>query len=191
MSENKQYTREELEDKLTPKERIFCHEYIGDWNKARAARAAGYSEDTARQIGYETFTKPYIRQYVDFIKNDLEIEAGISKLRNLKALADIAYSNIAHLHDSWIELTHWEEIKETMPAALNAVESIDTKTETRTYPTDGDEETELEIKYVKVKLYPKITAIQEINKMMGYNAPDKVDHDVNAQVIILPSNGRD
>jgi hypothetical protein len=78
-----------------------------------------------------------------------------------------------------------------MPAALNAVESIDTKTETRTYPTDGDEETELEIKYVKVKLYPKITAIQEINKMMGYNAPDKVDHDVNTQVIILPSNGRD
>jgi len=183
--EAKVYTRKELEDKLTGKERVFCHEYIVDWNKARAARAAGYSEDTARQIGYEIFTKPYIQQYVDFIKNDLEIESGISKLRNLKELAKIAYSSIAHLHDTWIKLVDFEELTDIQK---EAIESTETKTNTINL---GDGNGTKEVEFIKVKLYPKITAIQEINKMMGYNAPEKKEVEMDTQVIILPSNGRD
>ena len=181
--EVKQYTLEELKVKLTEKERIYCHEYIIDWNKSRAARVAGYSEDTAKQIGYENFTKPYIRQYIDFIKNNLEEESGISKLRNLQELGKIAYSCISNLHDDWIELTNWNEIKEANPALLSAIESIDTKTEYRTYKTDGDDEVNAEIKFVKIKLFPKTTAIDLINKMLGYNLPVKSDITTNGNSI--------
>ena len=179
-SEQKTYTIEELKAKLTNKQRIFCHEYIVDWNATRAAKKAGYSEDTAYSIGNENLKKPEIKQYIGFIKNNLEEEAGISKLRNLKELAKIAYSNISHLHDSWIELTDWEQIKEDNPDCLAAVESIDTKTETRSYPVvygEGDvRESEVETKYVKIKLYSKQQAIQMINEMMGYKAPVKLEH---------------
>jgi len=150
--QDKQYTFEELQKKLTEKERIFCHQYIIDWNGARAARSAGYSQKTAKETGYENLTKPHIKQYISIIKNNLEEESGISKLRNLQELAKIAYSNIAHLHDTWIELSDWEQIKRENPNALDAIESIDTKTETRVYKTERDDEQEVETKYVNIRL---------------------------------------
>jgi len=166
-NEVKTYTREELEDKLTDKERVFCHEYIVDWNKSRAARAAKYSENTCAEIGYENMRKPHIIQYVDFIKNDLEIESGVSKLRNLKELAKIAYSSIAALHNTWITLKDFNELTEDQTAAI---ESTDTKT--MKVGEDGG----IEIEYVKIKLYPKLTAIKLINEMMGYDAVQNINH---------------
>lgn len=169
------YTLEELKAKLTPKERIFCHEWIVDFNGARSARKAGYSEDYAKEIASENLTKPHIIQYIAFIRHNYEEESGISKLRNLKTLAKLAYSNISHLHENWIELTDWEVIKDKNPDALAAIESIDTKTETKTYKTEGGLETDVEIKYVKVKLYSQTEAIKIINEMMGYKSADKLD----------------
>lgn len=172
------YTLEELKAKLTPKEKIFCHEYIIDWNGSRSARVAGYSENSITEIACQNLAKLHIKQYIAFIKDNLEEEAGISKLKNLKELAKIAYSNISHLHDNWIELTDWEQIKENNPDCLAAVESIDTKTEKKTYATDGDSEYEVETKYVKIKLYSKQQAIATINEMMGYKAPVKMEHKI-------------
>lgn len=175
-SEPKVYTLQELKAKLTPKERIFCHEYIIDWNGARAARKAGYSEDSIYNLASENLTKPHIKQYIAFIRNNFEEEAGISKLRNLQELAKIAYSSISNLHDCWIELTDWEVIKDENPDALSAIESIDTKTETKTYNKGEISETDVEVKYVKIKLYSKQQAIGMINDMMGYKAPVKLEH---------------
>lgn len=169
------YTIEELKDKLTEKERVFCHQYIIDWNGARSARVAGYKEDSVYEIASQNLRKLHIKQYINLIKNNLEEESGITKLRQLNELAKIAYSNISMLHNDWIELTRWSEIVDNNPDLLAAVESIDTKTETKVYKTDGYDEQEVEIKYVKIKLYSKIQAMESINKMMGYNSPDKVD----------------
>jgi phage terminase small subunit len=178
----KTYTLGQLKKKLTEKERLFCHQYIIDWNGARAARVAGYSEESAKQIACENLTKPYLQQYLNFIKNNLEEEAGISKLRNLLELTKIAYSDISSLHDDWIELTKWEKIKAENPDITAAVESIDTKTEYRTIKKGGVD-TDVEVKSVKVKLYSKTTAIDMINKMQGYIAPTKSDITSNGKEI--------
>lgn len=172
MTEEKKYNKAELLKKLTPKEKKFCHEYIIDWNASRAARVAGYSEKTATVIGYENLTKPYIQQYIDFIKHDYEIESGVSKVRQLKELSKLAYTSIELIHNDWIDLKSWEEIKKDNPEILAAIESIDTKPEERTVGDDCD----LETKYVKVKFFSKIQAMTEINKMMGYHAAEKRDH---------------
>ncbi len=53
------------EKKLTIKEQLFCNTYLSNnFNAAEAAREAGYSEKTAREIGYENLTKPHIRLYI-------------------------------------------------------------------------------------------------------------------------------
>jgi len=178
MTEEKQYTKAELLKKLTKKQKIFCHEYIIDWNASRAARAAGYSERSCNLIGYENITKPYIVQYLDFIKNDFEKESGITKLRQLNELSKLAYSSIEMIHDDWIDLKNWEEIKKDNPEILAAVESIDTKTEERTIGDDCD----LEVQYVKVKFFNKLQAMAEINKMMGYYAAEKLKVDQSITV---------
>lgn len=171
VAEGEKYTKAQLKKKLTPKQKIFCHEYIIDWNASRAAKVAGYSEKTRRSTAFENLTKQYIQQYIEFIKHDYEIESGVSKVRQLKELTKLAYTSMELIHDDWIDLKNWEEIKRDNPEILSAVESIDTKTEERTIGDDCD----LETKYVKVKFFSKIQAIAEINKMMGYNEPDKID----------------
>jgi phage terminase small subunit len=169
-------TRDELEKILTEKEKAFCWRYLVLRNGAKAAREAGYSENTCAEIACQNLIKLNIKEYLELIKEEIEEATGVSKFRQVEELAKIAYSNIDYLRNDWIELTDWEVIKRNNPEAMAAIESIDYKTEKRVYKTDGDDEQEIEIKYVKVKLYPKIAAISEINKMLGYNAPIKNEH---------------
>lgn len=51
--------------KLTPKQRKFADEYIISGNATQAAKAAGYSEKTAKDIGAENLSKPNIKAYID------------------------------------------------------------------------------------------------------------------------------
>jgi hypothetical protein len=174
MTEEKQYTLSELKEKLTEKEKNFCHEYVVDWNGGRAARAAGYSEKTCYVIANENLTKPKIKQYINFIKNDYEMLCGISKTKQLQELAKIAYSSIAHLHNTWIELKAFDNLTDDQKAAI---ESTETKHETKQiFNIESNEKEDVNINYIKIKLYSKLNAIDQINKMMGYHEAEKYDH---------------
>jgi phage terminase small subunit len=50
---------------LTAKQSAFVDEYVIDFNATRAAKAAGYSEDSARAIGCQNLTKLNIRKEID------------------------------------------------------------------------------------------------------------------------------
>lgn len=50
---------------LTPKQQVFVDEYLKSFNATRAAKAAGYSEHTAAQIGAENLIKPQIKAAID------------------------------------------------------------------------------------------------------------------------------
>lgn len=49
---------------MTEKQKRFVDEYLIDPNATQAAIRAGYSKDTARAIGAENLTKPYIQQAI-------------------------------------------------------------------------------------------------------------------------------
>jgi len=53
---------------LTAKQQKFCEEYMIDLNATQAAIRAGYSEDTAPQMGYENLNKPYIADHIAELK---------------------------------------------------------------------------------------------------------------------------
>lgn len=150
--------------KLTKKQIIFCHEYVVDWNASRACRVAGYSENSCYEQGSQNLTKLNIQEYIEFIQKDLAKLAGISALKNIQELSKIAYSSIAHLHNTWIELKDFESLTDDQKSSI---ESIDTKVEVK---PDGNE-----VNYVKVKLFSKTMALEVINKMLGFNAPQKTD----------------
>lgn len=52
-------------DKLTPKQKAFADYYIELGNATEAAIKAGYSKRTAKVIGNENLTKPYLKAYID------------------------------------------------------------------------------------------------------------------------------
>ncbi len=50
--------------KLTNKQRVFVEEYLVDHNATQAAIRAGYSENTAQEIGSENLSKPIIKSAI-------------------------------------------------------------------------------------------------------------------------------
>lgn len=57
---------------LTPKQQAFADYYVQLGNATEAAIKAGYSKKTARQVGSENLSKPYIKQYIDKRMKELE-----------------------------------------------------------------------------------------------------------------------
>lgn len=50
---------------MTEKQKRFADEYLVDLNATQAAIRAGYSENTARQIGQQNLTKLDVHAYID------------------------------------------------------------------------------------------------------------------------------
>lgn len=81
---------EERED-LTEKQKLFCQAYLdNNFNATKAATAAGYSRDSARFIGHENLTKPYIRKEIDRLAKEQTISAD----ETVKLISDIAKFDI-------------------------------------------------------------------------------------------------
>ena len=151
---------------LTDKQKRFCEEYVIDWNGARSARVAGYSGSpkVLSAIAYENLGKPYIQEYIENIKNNLEQLAGVSALRNLLELRKIAYSNLSNLKNDWISFKDFADLTDDEKACIQSAE-ITTLTNELGEKVTG----------YKIRLYDKLKALETINKQMGYNATEKLD----------------
>ena len=99
-------------EELTGKQKKFCEEYIYDFNGTRAAIAAGYSENTASEMAYENLNKPQIKAYLKVLQSDLEKTSGITRLKVLREHEKLAFSSIAHLHNTWIERKQFDKLTE-------------------------------------------------------------------------------
>lgn len=156
-------TQEYNFDELTDKQRRFCEEYVIDWNGTRAAIAAGYSKKTAKEIASENLTKPNIDAYIKHIQNDLSKLSGVTALRNILELKKLAYTNITDFKNGWMTERDFEELTEEQKAALSEIQYIDRETKLGTE------------KIVKFKLHDKQKAIDQLNKMLGFESASKVD----------------
>ena len=70
--------------KLTPKQLMFCKEYLIDLNATQACIRAGYSEKTANRIGTENLSKPVIRNEIDRLKAIREKKVELTAEKVLK-----------------------------------------------------------------------------------------------------------
>jgi len=174
---------------LTEKQKLFCHYYIENWNASESARRAGYSESSAGSIGSENLQKPEIKAYIEDIQKDLEKMAGLSKLKVLNEHKKVAFSSIAHLHKNWIDLEEFENIPEDQK---QCIKKIDRKvTYKPIYDEDSDTTKSYMVEQVKIELYDKLKSLDSISKMLGYDAPQKVDLTSDGDKIqfYIPTNG--
>jgi len=111
---------------MKPEHKIFCHEYIYDWNATRSYKVAypnQKSDNSAASNASRLLRNDKVQAYIEEIQKNLEKAAGLSKLMMLNKLNEV------------IE----DEDKE--------------------YTTQAN----------------KIKAIENVNKMLGYNDPEKSD----------------
>jgi phage terminase small subunit len=79
-------------DNLTDKQKLFCIYYPRCFNATKAAIKAGYSKDTAYQIGYQLLHKTSIRTEIQKIKQNKMNRAMLSPDDIFQKYMDIAFS---------------------------------------------------------------------------------------------------
>lgn len=177
------------EIELTGKQKRFCEEYIFDFNGTRSAIAAGYSENSASETAYENLRKPQIQAYIKELQGDLEKTSGISRLKVLREHEKLAFSSIAHLHNTWIERKEFDQLTDEQKACIA---EIQTQTRMERNPIEDGEP--IQVDFVKIKLYDKQKSLDSISKLLGFNAAEKLDVKLEDNVksfVIEPASGKE
>lgn len=146
--------------KLTPKQAKFIDEYLIDLNATQAAIRAGYSKKTAKVIGYENLTKPYIAEKIQENRDELKERAKIDQewvLDRYKLLA--AY----RIEDFFGDDGTMKPLSEIPKDALYAIQGVEVDTRTTRY----GKKTEIKSFIQKFKLPDKRATLDSIAKLLG------------------------
>lgn len=158
---------------LSDADKAFCREYVTDWNGRRAYQVLhpNYTDNAAKSRASEITRRKRIQLYCKYLSDNIETNVGVSKTWVLEQHLKIARSSIAHLHDTWITLTDFDQLTEDQKYCI---EEITTQTRKELAESE-DEPVEIQVDYVKLKLYNKQKSLDAISAMMGYAAVKKID----------------
>ncbi len=84
-----------MKEKLTPKQKKFALEFLISGNITDAAKNAGYSERSARQIGSLNLTKPNVVEYMNEILDKTKSEEVATTEEVLEFLTSVMRGNVA------------------------------------------------------------------------------------------------
>lgn len=162
-------TTQKEQQKLTDKQERFCYEYCECLNATQAAIRAGYSKETAQEIGSQNLSKLIIKARIDHMKANLAETAGISALMVIKEHAKLAFSTVADLYTGWFERAEFDTLTADQKSCIK---SINTKIMKKNIGTAEEPEI-VDVEFVKIECYDKQKSLDSINAMLGYNAPLK------------------
>lgn len=155
--------------RLTNKQRLFVQEYLIDLNATQAAIRAGYSVESARDIGCENLTKPNIQHEIAVAMAERSKRTGVNQDRIVLELARLALVNMTDVVDNE------GKIKDTATEDdLSCIESIKYKS--------SDSESGWSVER-EVKIGSKLKALELLGKHLGmWN--DKIDVNVAVPIVI-------
>ena len=114
--------------KLTPKQKLFCDEYLIDLNATRAYKKAYINiknDDTAAVNGNRLLRNAKVKEYLDKRMKDREKRTEITQDMVLKELAAIAFSNGADFakvtDDNMVHIVPTDELPEDKKKAISAI----------------------------------------------------------------------
>ena len=84
----------------------------------------------------------------------------------------IVRSSVAHMHNTWTELSEFEKLTDEQKACIS---EIDSKIEPKTVMLADGSSKIIKVEYVRIRLYDKQKSLDSISKLMGYDAPVKTE----------------
>lgn len=154
--------------KLTEKQELFCQAYLIDFNASKAARLAGYSEDTAYAIGWENLRKLEIQARIAQLRAEMKVSLNLSRERIAQELARIGFSDIRNIFKEDGSLKSPEDWSDD-DAAVIAGLYID-----ELFEGVGRDRERVGVTK-KIKLWEKTKALESLIKLMGYAAPTRTE----------------
>lgn len=111
-------------DDLTAKQRAFCREYLVDLNATQAAIRAGYSENSATEIGFENLSKPHIHREVQRMMNERAERVEVTADMVLRELIGIATVDLSEAFDEFGALKPIKDIPKNVRKAIAGIETL-------------------------------------------------------------------
>lgn len=185
--------------KLNDRQRLFCREYLKDFNGTQAAIRAGYSPDSAYSIAYDLLKKPEIISEIKTLVGRLLEEQEIQIARILQELYIIALSDITDFfgrEEPWVETdpdTGEEKVDGRKELQMRLKEELGEKT--RAIAQIEERSSRGRSVETKYKLHDKLKAIELIGKYLGMFKEElelsNPDGSLKPEVhIYVPDNGR-
>ena len=139
--------------KLSKKQEMFCREYVRNGhNGQEAARFAGYSVRTAKEMAYENLTKPHLKSFIVELEQPVLDELGLSEnwvLTKLKNFSEAKITDYFDIDDNGnLKL---KDLKTLPDSKIEAIESIE---------QDGKGK-------IKIKLVRKRAAVVDVGRNQG------------------------
>jgi phage terminase small subunit len=149
--------------KLTAKQARFVEEYLVDMNATQAAIRAGYSKKTARFVGCENLTKPYIAAALEVARKERSKRTEVTIDRVVKELALVAFADMGSYltldgENTTVRLD-WSALP---PEATKIIQEI-----TQEEHTGGRGHETGAVRRTKFKLYSKLDALEKLARHLG------------------------
>lgn len=167
------WTEEQFVNLLSDKEQAFCRAYVISFNKAKAARKAGYSSATAKEQGYQLFTKLHVKAFIGYLMEFIITDDEISAKRTLREYAKVAYFDPRDLYDEDGKLLHPSELPDDVAAAIIGID-VEIVGRFGDKPQKGEPDDRPTITNVKYKLANRHAYLQDLGKYKKLFADRKI-----------------
>lgn len=174
---------------MNNKQRLFVDYYLQSFNASDAARKAGYSERSAREIGRKLLTNVDINAEIQ----EKLAEVHMSAEEALKLTADIARGDIAQLMDVSSMGFNLDMSKAKELGLTGLIKKVKQRTVTHIAKSESDEDRE--VIDLEVELYDKQAALRDILKVHG-KFVDRTDittggEKIQIEIVSVPSETKD
>lgn len=150
--------------KLTPKMDRFCLEYVVDFNATQAAIRAGYAPYSAGVHASRMLKKANIQAKIIELRTETRNNLNVTKENILGILMETIGARLEDITDAEtgavLPPSEWPP---HMKRAVSSLESDEVEADGRLISMKR-----------KVKLGDRNKAIEILNRMLGYNMPDKI-----------------
>jgi phage terminase small subunit len=157
---------------LTPKQEKFCLEYLVDCCAAKAARRAGYEDNSAKEQGYQLLQNEAVQEKIAELRRDQTKRTLVNVDDVLIRLDQMGTFDIGEIFTEKNVLRPINEIPPEIRLCISSLEIFEVE--------EWDNETKQKVKIgetVKIKFFDKLKA----NELIGRHRKmftDKVEHSV-------------
>lgn len=166
--------------KLSSQQVKFC-EFLASGKSQRESYNLAYPNNKRSDLVTDTNASRLLSNakvfeyYQSLLKKNAE-KSEITRERILNEYAKIGFSSIAHLHNTWVERKDFEKLTQDQKDSIQEI-----STQTRKFFDDNGQQ--IEVEFVKIKLYDKMKALDSIKSMLGFDAPIKTENNTTQSII--------
>jgi phage terminase small subunit len=150
---------------LSVKKEAFCQEYVLNGGVgSRAAEAAGYSANGSAAAASKMLLETEVAARIEEIREEIRTDGGINKLALIQELKGVAFSNVVdflQISSAGVDIKEIDKLPRHKQIAIAEI---------------SEQSNDFGGSSVKLKLHPKIQAIERLLKMAGFDGPNEGDN---------------